>query len=77
MTETRMKPVSWHERPRMNRLASILYPELADDQAKREMAFYSKQERKLSPMQAKMEGYKDQAKREKPRWVSNRWWDEN
>jgi len=50
MTETKMKPVAWHERPRINRLASILYPGLADDQAKRDMERFSRQEGKHSPM---------------------------
>jgi hypothetical protein len=50
MAETKMRPVSWHQRPRMNRLASIIYPSLADDQAKRDMAYYSRLEGKRSPM---------------------------
>jgi len=47
------KPVAWHERPRINRLASILYPSLADDQAKRDMEFYAAQEGKRSPTQVR------------------------
>jgi hypothetical protein len=46
----KMKPVSWHERPRINRIASILYPHLADDQAKRDMEYYARQEGKRSPL---------------------------
>jgi hypothetical protein len=50
MTETKMKPVTWHQRPRMNRIASIMYPALADEQAQREMEYYARQEGKRSPM---------------------------
>ena len=50
MTETKMKPVAWHERPRSNRLASIMYPSLADDQAKRDMEYFARQDGKSSPM---------------------------
>ena len=49
MIETKMRPTSWHQRPRMNRLASIIWPSLADEQARREMDFYAKQEGKRSP----------------------------
>jgi hypothetical protein len=48
---TKMKPVSWHERPRANRLASIMYPGLADEQAQREMEYFAKQEGKRSPVE--------------------------
>jgi hypothetical protein len=48
---TKMKPVEWHERPRMNRLASVMWPSLADEQAKLDMDYLSKQEGKLSPLQ--------------------------
>ena len=51
MTETKMKIPSWQERPRMNRLASIMYPSLADDQARRDMDYLSKQEGKRSPVE--------------------------
>lgn len=51
MAETKMKPVKWHERPRANRLASIIYPSLADEQARREMDYYSRLEGKQSPTQ--------------------------
>ena len=47
---TRMKPERWHDRPRMNRLASVMYPELADDAAKTDMAYYARQEGKRSPL---------------------------
>jgi hypothetical protein len=47
----KMKPVAWHERPRSNRLASIMYPGLADEQAKRDMDYYAKLEGKVSPLQ--------------------------
>jgi hypothetical protein len=47
---TRMKPVSWHERPRMNRIASIMYPGLADPQAQNEMDYFAKQDGKRSPV---------------------------
>jgi hypothetical protein len=50
---TKMKPVAWHQRPRSNRLASILYPGLADEQAKRDMAYYAAQEGKQSPMEVR------------------------
>ena len=50
---TKMKPIAWHERPRMNRLASVMYPGLADEQAKREMDYYAKQEGKRSPTQVR------------------------
>jgi hypothetical protein len=48
--ETKMKPVTWHQRPRMNRIAAIMYPSLADEQAQREMEYYARQEGKRSPM---------------------------
>ena len=51
MAETKMKPVSWMERPRANRLASIMYPGLADEQARRDMDYLSKQEGKRSPVE--------------------------
>jgi hypothetical protein len=51
MTETKMRPVTWHERSRANRLASIMYPGLADEQAKRDMDYFAKLEGKLSPLQ--------------------------
>jgi hypothetical protein len=35
----------------MNRIASIMYPGLADEQAQREMEYYARQEGKQSPMQ--------------------------
>jgi len=53
MTETKMKPVAWHQRPRLNRLASILYPGLADEQARREMDYYAKQGGKRSPTEVR------------------------
>jgi hypothetical protein len=34
----------------MNRIASIMYPSLADEQAKKEMEYYARQERKRSPL---------------------------
>ena len=49
MTETKMKIPSWMERPRANRLASIIWPGLADEQARRDMDYLSKQEGKRSP----------------------------
>jgi hypothetical protein len=49
----KMKPVAWHQRPRIERLAAIMYPNLADEQAKREMAYYSAQEGKQNPMQVR------------------------
>jgi hypothetical protein len=72
---TKMKPQAWHQRPRMNRLASVLYPSLADPQAQREMEYYAKSEGKLSPMQAKARGFKDQAKPEEPRRTNLRWFE--
>ena len=50
MTETKMKPMAWHERPRMNRIASIMYPSLADPDAQRDMAYYSKLEGRQPPV---------------------------
>jgi hypothetical protein len=47
----KMKPVAWHERPRSNRLASIMYPGLADEQAKHDMDYFAKLEGKVSPLQ--------------------------
>ena len=47
----RKKPIAWHDRPRMNRLASVMYPELADAEAKRDMAFYARQEGRRSPLE--------------------------
>ena len=68
----------------MNRLASILYPGLADADAKREMAYYAKVEGKRSPMQGKVASdaaSREQAsgrgkKPEERKWTSPRWWDE-
>jgi hypothetical protein len=48
---TIMKRVEWMDRPRANRLASVMYPNLADEQAKRDMEILSRQESKLSPTQ--------------------------
>jgi hypothetical protein len=53
MAETKMKPVAWMERPRANRLASIMWPGLADEQARREMDYLSKQEGKRSPVEVR------------------------
>jgi hypothetical protein len=47
---TKMKTPTWHERPRANRLASIMYPGLADEEAKRQMDYFARQEGKVSPM---------------------------
>jgi hypothetical protein len=63
MTETKMKPVTWHQRPRMNRIASIMYPGLADEQAQREMEYYFRQEGKQSPMQVRGGSTKPQQQR--------------
>ena len=60
---TKMKPIAWHERPRMNRLASVMYPGLADEQAKREMDYYAKQEGKRSPTQVRGGLYEPNKKR--------------
>jgi hypothetical protein len=59
---TKMKSVEWMDRPRMNRLASVMYPNLADDEAKRDMANLSRQEGKLSPLQRDSEGTKQRRK---------------
>jgi hypothetical protein len=48
---TKMKTPSWHERSRANRLASIMWPGLADEQAKRDMDYYAKLDGKVSPLQ--------------------------
>ena len=53
MADTKMKPQQWHDRPRFNRLASIIYPSLADEQARRETDFYASQEGKRSPTQVR------------------------
>jgi hypothetical protein len=47
----KIKDVTWHERSRANRLASIMYPGLADEQAKRDMDYFAGQEAKRSPNQ--------------------------
>jgi hypothetical protein len=65
----RMKPVSWFERPRSNRLASILWPNLADQQAQREMAEITAAEGKKSPMQGVADARQADKKRE---WASTR-----
>jgi len=47
---SKMRPVRWHDRPRMERLAAVMYPHLADEQAQQEMAYYSRLESKRSPV---------------------------
>jgi hypothetical protein len=46
----KLKNVAWHDRPRIERLAAVMYPQLADEQAQREMAYYSRLEGKQSPI---------------------------
>jgi hypothetical protein len=50
MADTKMRPVTWHERSRANRLASVMYPGLADPEARRDMDYFAKQEGKRSPL---------------------------
>ena len=74
--ETKMKPYQgWHSRAWLNLRANILYPHLADPEAQRDMAFYSKQEGRLSPMEAQKTGFKDRAKPE-ARPKSPKWWND-
>jgi len=54
----KLKNVAWHDRPRMERLAAVMYPHLADEQAQREMAYYSRLEKKRSPIDGIADGAK-------------------
>ena len=48
---TKMKIPTWQERPRTNRLASIIWPNLADEEARRDLDRLSKAEGKRSPVE--------------------------
>lgn len=63
---TKIKPVAWHERPRANRLASIMYPGLADEQAKRDMDYFAKLEGKVSPLQRG--SFKSERPKQRSKW---------
>lgn len=49
-----MKKEIWHQRPRMSRLANILYPALAPKEVQEEMKALAANERKTDPLTVKL-----------------------
>jgi hypothetical protein len=47
----KLRKQSWHERPRLSRLANVLYPNLADAETKAEMERIAANEKKKPPHQ--------------------------
>lgn len=64
---TKIKSVEWMDRPRANRLASVMWPGLADEDAKRDMTNLSRQEGKVSPLE-RPGGKSEWTKRSKSSW---------
>jgi hypothetical protein len=60
---TKMKQPVWHQRPRIERLAAILYPGLADDQARRDMNYFAALEKKQSPVAVRGGSYDPKKRR--------------
>jgi len=46
---TKLKSQTWFQRPRISRLANVLYPQLADEPTRREMAALAANEKKKPP----------------------------
>jgi hypothetical protein len=49
---TKLRNQTWHQRPKISRLANILYPAHADEETRKEMAKLAATEGKRSPYQA-------------------------
>jgi len=52
-----LKRDTWNKRTRMSRLASVLYPHLADEETRREMKALARREGKRAPQEVKPPGY--------------------
>jgi hypothetical protein len=59
------RPTGWHSKPRIERLAAVMYPHLTDAATQREMAQLAANEQKKSPMQGRLDAEK--ARREQSR----------
>ena len=50
----KLRNQTWHQRPKIHRLAQILYPAHADEETRKEMAELAANERKRAPQSAKL-----------------------
>jgi hypothetical protein len=62
----RMKPEKWHDRPRLERLAHVMYPHLSDPETQRQMMETAAVEGKQAGMQRRI----DAGAQQKPK----SWW---
>jgi hypothetical protein len=51
---TKLRNQTWHQRPKISRLANILYPAHADNETREEMAKLAANERKKPPQPQKL-----------------------
>jgi hypothetical protein len=63
----KMKTVEWHKRPRIERLANVMYPHLADAETQRQMAEIARGEGRRSPLEGQADAEKARLKRQSGR----------
>jgi hypothetical protein len=65
----KMKSEDWFERPRLFRLANVMYPHLAPPEVQREMTMLAAKEGKRGPLEARIAA--DQARGQQG-WIKRR-----